>query len=351
MIIYDKPLLSSDELTIMTARCGAWCNSDNFSSFMDHNSTSKLLKPLTIELKPHESVLMRLGASVEKASDVVTYHGLDAMMPLLELASSRSYVEYWCDNSTVSNGSKNGSEHIHYAHSGQHLVLYFDWDDAPIFEVTTDVYQQAYQYSRELGFGHLLRTWNYLNDIHGQEKGMERYQAFCVARHEVMESLGQLDKPNPAATAIGGHNGRNCFVFLFSKQHGQVIENKRQISAWEYPKKYSPKQPRFSRAMRYGDLLMCSGTASVVGHETIHLENLEAQLEECLTNIQALLDTSQITVKLKTGLFRFYLRDVSMVEQVVAFLKQRDIEFFVILEGDICRENLLIECEAVFQKK
>ena len=73
---------------------------------------------------------------------------------------------------------------------------------------------------------------------------------------------------------------------------GEVIENQRQVPAWEYPVKYAPKQPRFSRAMVCGKLFMCSGTASVLGHETIHLDDVQSQLRECLRNVQTLLESS-----------------------------------------------------------
>ena len=94
---------------------------------------------------------------------------------------------------------------------------------------------------------------------------------------------------------------------------------------------------------------MCSGTASVVGHETIHLNDLAAQFDECLANVQALLDEADMLTPLNTGLFRFYLRDKRLVEQVIQLIEARNIQSYIILEGDICRENLLIECEAVFQ--
>jgi len=95
--------------------------------------------------------------------------------------------------------------------------------------------------------------------------------------------------------------------------------------------------------------LLCSGTASVVGHETHHPDDLLSQLDECLANVQALLDESILTVPLRAGMFRFYLRDQRQMIQVEQRLKAHQIESYILLEGDICRENLLIECEAVFQ--
>ena len=228
-------------------------------------------------------------------------------------------------------------------------MLSFQCTDRPLGELITAVYSTAYEVAHQHGFKHLIRVWNYLNHINQHEQYIERYQTFCIARHNVLEAMQQLDQPNPAATAIGGHYGHNTFAFLFSRHAGHVIENKRQVSAWQYPKQYAPKQPRFSRAMQYGNLLLCSGTASVVGHETIHLNDTAAQFDECMINLQALMAESSLEMALSQGIYRFYLRDKSQVNQVVAKIQALKIENYVVLEGDICRENLLIECEAVFQ--
>ncbi|MCX7554836.1 hypothetical protein OS175_13230 [Marinicella sp. S1101] len=317
---------------------------------MKPESSTKSQNQLHVGLTSNRDVLLVVDASTEAPSGDST-DAIQALMPLEKLACSNNYMEYWFDASKVNRVVANAPLPVQITQSAQHLVISCDVADQDLASTTHEVYHHAYTLSQELGYPNLLRTWNYLNDIHGKTNGMERYQGFCVARHEVMEKLDQLQQPNPAATAIGCHNGRHSFVFLFSQAPGQVIENKRQISAWEYPKKYAPKQPRFSRAMLYGDLLMCSGTASVVGHETKHLNDLSAQFHECLTNIQALMDEGGIKQAISSGMFRFYLRNGHDLQLVIDHLQQRNIDSFVILEGDICREDLLIECEAVFQKE
>ena len=178
---------------------------------------------------------------------------------------------------------------------------------------------------------------------------MENYQRFWVARHALLDRHNQLGRPNPAATAIGTHNQQSCYVFIFSKTAGTVIENSRQVSAWEYPLHYSPKQPRFSRAMQFGNLLMCSGTASVVGHETKHKDDLRLQFKECMRNIEVLLRASDVEADLQTGLYRFYLRDITDIDDLQQSIAAEGLYHYIILGGDICREDLLVECEAVFQ--
>ncbi len=305
------------------------------------------------------SFTSQLQVSVRRESDpLISFTGLNHVpavesvgisVPLEKLAESEGYQEYWSDGQPALVAPSGNNSLLKMVETPQHLVMSYQCDSLPMLDAVKQVYMDAYTVSAARGYHYLNRTWNYLDKINDMQGGMERYQAFCVARHQVLEQLQLLERNNPAATAIGGHHGQNVFIFLFSKVPGQVVENKRQVSAWQYPKQYSPKQPRFSRAMQCGNLLMCSGTASVVGHETIHLDDVGAQFEECLINVQALLDESTLDVSLNSGLFRFYLRDKALKNEIITLIKARNIESYIILEGDICRENLLIECEAVFQ--
>jgi hypothetical protein len=58
------------------------------------------------------------------------------------------------------------------------------------------------------------------------------------------------------------------------------------VSAYDYPRQYGPAAPSFSRAALTPDpLLLISGTASIVGHASVHLGDVTAQLEETLANL------------------------------------------------------------------
>jgi chorismate lyase/3-hydroxybenzoate synthase len=267
-------------------------------------------------------------------------------VPLEVLAGSTGYAEHWSGSQPAASDSGDG---YHQVKTDQHLVLIFSDPEADFEHWVSQTYRTAYQAAQASGFDHLLRTWNYLYDINGDEQGLERYQLFCVARHRVMEELAMLNQPNPAATAIGCHRPHNVVVFLFSRTPGQVIENKRQTPAWQYPRQYAPKQPRFSRALIVDDVLFCSGTASVVGHETVHLGDLSAQFDECLNNVQVLIEASGAAHQLVDGMYRFYLRDADELPAVMQKITDSGIRQFVVLHGAVCRENLLIECEVVFQ--
>ncbi len=321
---------------------------------MDHNSNSLQCSYIQLNASTEDSPLMTFigqsGCEHEPlSSQTKEMVATDIIMPLVVVAQSPGYKERWSDGHEVVTKSVSEKLGLIMAESKYHLMLSFQCSDQPLDVLISEVYSTAYDLAHQHGFMYLIRVWNYLDHINLRQQNEERYQTFCVVRHQVLEAKHQLDQPNPAATAIGGHYGRNTFTFLFSRQTGQVIENKRQVSAWQYPRQYAPKQPRFSRAMQYGDLLMCSGTASVVGHETIHINDLVAQFDECMVNIQALLDESNLELQLEHGIYRFYLRNKSLLSHVLSKIKAYGIDNYVVLEGDICRENLLIECEAVFQ--
>lgn len=206
------------------------------------------------------------------------------------------------------------------------------------------------------GFPHLLRVWNWLGAINEGDGDRERYRQFCVGRARV------IPQPPPqgyaAATAIGIPAGAQSLQlhFLAARRPGLAIENPRQTSAWRYPREYGPAAPGFSRAMLLDwaapPLLLVSGTASVLGHASAHGDVL-AQMDETLHNIEALLERAgqHLGVAATLGsesLLRVYLRDAQDASVVSARLLARYGASlpFMILHGEICRRELLIEIEA-----
>ncbi len=268
------------------------------------------------------------------------------IIPLEVLASSTHYQEHWGATQSVAFEQHPWGRQWR---SATELVLAFEPDVSDIMSMTEFVYQRALSQATNFGYLNLIRTWNYFPRINDNEEGLERYQRFCVARQMVLNQFPVFEKQNPAATAIGSMSDGVSFVFFFAHTSGCCIENNRQIPAWQYPEQYAPKQPRFARAMMYQGLLMCSGTASVVGHETQHEGDFEAQFHETLKNIKQLLLEAGQPTSLSHGLFRFYIRDVVFIEILEVLVKSTTIEHYVILLGSVCRTSLLLECEAVFQ--
>lgn len=212
------------------------------------------------------------------------------------------------------------------------------------------------------GVPHLLRVWNYLPDIHGLEDGLERYRRFNLGRQAAFVEAGQAAfEGAPAACALGTQGRTLSLRFLAARHLPLAIENPRQVSAYRYPRDYGPAAPSFSRASLFDAgggawALGISGTASIVGHQSLHPGDVVAQTEETLRNLQAVVEAARAASGMGFQLADFdatvYLRraaDQAAVERVLAdtlgpasrFVRER-----VVLRADICRDDLLLEIEA-----
>jgi chorismate lyase/3-hydroxybenzoate synthase len=196
---------------------------------------------------------------------------------------------------------------------------------------------------------HVLRIWNYLGAINRGDGDSERYKQFCDGRAKGMGSF--FAEGFPAATAIGHHGAehRLQIYLLACDEAGQRVENPRQVSAWCYPRQYGRTAPSFARAMTLPahDALAISGTAAVVGHASAHQDDLNAQLEETLVNLEALLTSAGIASGFDTrSPLKTYIRNPSDASQVRSFLQSRLPGVPVLLlHGDICRSELLVEID------
>ena len=224
---------------------------------------------------------------------------------------------------------------------------------------TMAAYQDIFAVLEETQHRHLIRVWNYLPDINREADGDERYRHFNAARQCAFQNAGRSTVGTvPAACALGSPAGSPISIyFLASRRPPTMIENPRQTSAYFYPPKFGSHSPTFSRACilngSAGTNLFVSGTASIVGHETLHCGDVTAQTRETLTNIDALLDEANRVVGAAhyslSGLkFKVYVRRVSdfaAIESVLSAALDSSTTI-VYLQADVCREDLLVEIEA-----
>ena len=202
---------------------------------------------------------------------------------------------------------------------------------------------------------HVLRMWNYLDAINTGSGDAERYREFCRGRADGMASL--FEHGFPAATAIGVRSGRRVLqvYWLAARVRGAALENPRQISAWTYPREHGPSAPTFARAMRaptHSPQLYISGTAAIVGHVSHHHEDLPAQLDETLANFASLLEAAGVPAPAHFGshsMLKGYVRNGADAAVVAARLRERlpASTPVLLLHGDICRRELLIEIDGV----
>lgn len=226
-------------------------------------------------------------------------------------------------------------------------------ESGDLSEDTRIAYENLLKTVKSRGYPHLLRAWNYIANINEGEGDSERYKQFCLGRHLAFDNTGVKKDDYPAASALG-HSANNITIYLISARHpGRHIENPNQQSAYTYPKQYGPKSPSFARATVSPELeqTFISGTASITGHETLHINDVEKQLKLTLYNIQQLATHIEETqhVTLKCGLFKAYIRHAKDFEWIQSYLSSNYPGLSCLyLQADICRADLLLEIEAVY---
>jgi len=223
--------------------------------------------------------------------------------------------------------------------------------------LANQAYMRIFGFVDHCDYRNLLRVWHYFPQINDDENGLERYRGFNIGRHEAFVANGRSigEESVPAASALGSNGGSLTIYFMAGKQPGRAVENPRQVSAYHYPDQFGPRSPIFVRALSATlggqECFFISGTASIVGYETLHLGDAEKQTAETLLNIRTLLqqiphyDPAQGRMLLKV-----YLRHAGDLAMVQASVQA---EFgtackAVFLHSNICRSDLLLEIEGAY---
>ena len=305
------------------------------------------------------------GAAIGHLKDVpsVAWPQQHLRAPLLH-SPSVWLQEVWRADGPLQQGH---SEGIHWRRSGDVLYGVIELsendcaaarDTAPLQSASRLVYERLFALLRAQGTPHLWRVWNYLAQINGESQGLERYRQFNLGRYEAFvqaqrETGGQV----PAACAIGVEDGPLSVAFLAGNSPVVPLENPRQVSAWRYPTQYGPQAPTFSRAAlaypRGQEVLFISGTASIVGHETVHAGDVAAQCRETVRNLESVVAEANRQARSArpfslAGLsHRAYVRHASDAETVRRTLQPLlGGAPLVCVQADICRADLLVEVES-----
>ncbi|MFD1560485.1 endoribonuclease L-PSP [Paraburkholderia silviterrae] len=244
---------------------------------------------------------------------------------------------------------------------------------APLERATDAAYRMLFDLLDGLDMPHPLRIWNTVPAINLEQHGAERYRQFNAGRQRAFEACRRtLTGSVPAACALGsvgplsaqGVPGEPLAVyFLASRTSADAIENPRQVSAFHYPAQYGARAPTFARAAAWSGaagactapVLFISGTASIVGHRTVHHGDVLAQTRETLANLAAVLDQAARQghgpFALADLTFKVYVRDgadAAMLAAIDSQLREAAGPHVraLYLHADVCRSDLLIEIEA-----
>jgi enamine deaminase RidA (YjgF/YER057c/UK114 family) len=279
------------------------------------------------------------------------------------LGTTRSVLsEAWLSDEA---GCAGESEGIRWRQAGPLLfgVIELAEGDAPegssaLQEATAEAYRRIFRLLDARQVPHLWRVWNYLADITVETAGLERYRQFNIGRQDAFLAYRRGATGDvPAACALGVAGGPLSIAFMAGVQAPRAVENPRQISAYNYPPEYGPRSPTFSRAvlveLAAQEILFISGTASIVGHRTVHAGDVVGQTRESLANIAAVVEAANRLARrpafaLSNLAYRVYIRhaaDFPAVRAALLSLSAAAVDI-VYVQADICRPDLLIEIEA-----
>ena len=227
--------------------------------------------------------------------------------------------------------------------------------------LTQQLYGDLFRVLRAHGGRHLLKLWNYLPRLNDDLDGLEVYRHFNIGRQQAFLDAGAAAFDGaPAACALGTADGLLTLSFLAGPVAPQPVENPRQVSAYRYPDTYGPRSPTFSRAALVSlapgrQTLFISGTASIVGHASVHPGDVVRQTEETLRNLHAVLDAAHALTPARFALERLshtvYVRHAADLDAVRTVFERAvgadspAAREAVYLRADVCRRELLVEIE------
>lgn len=262
--------------------------------------------------------------------------------------------EIWTsDESVTASGNSNNchwrrTENFQYTSINLELGLQDDYE-----ETTYRGYQSLLTTIFESGHDQLVRFWNYIPHINVGDGDRENYKKFCVGRLRAFDEFDLTEPQYPAASAVGHYReGISISALTTVRQNADTLEhhaNPRQVDAFKYPRKYGPSSPSFARAttLQIKDTTLCfvSGTASILGHKSVHRDDLKLQLYTTNDNIRYLLTETGFKRKDIQSL-RVYLRnkeDYRACKEIIASLFPDTP--IILTHADICRADLLVEIE------
>jgi len=287
----------------------------------------------------------------------------DGRSPWLDTGLSRlgpdpAPVQCWRTGAPVRH-FREGPFSVHAA-SGLALIAATIDDHGKPGEAAETLYNGLIATAEKLDCPHVLRIWQYLPRITEPLGDEDRYRAYCAGRRHALTQLGlHRDAALPAACLLGDQGDSILLYALVAATPGTQVENPRQISAFHYPPQYGKASPSFSRALtvRWPDgrrQLYISGTASVVGHATLHA-TAEEQTRETLANLDALIaagtaeggpDASELAAIAPLKVYVRHREDYPIVRNELNKRLPPD-HPVLYLQADVCRPDLLVEIEGM----
>ena len=231
--------------------------------------------------------------------------------------------------------------------------------------------------AENLSFNHVVRQWNYISrivdfDYVGEDK-FQHYQIFNEIRNHYYHQYRTV-KGYPAATGIGTQAGGVSIDFCAATPFDVVkaisIQNPAQANPYRYKQnvligsvlagKRKKQVPQFERGkLVINDVptLYVSGTASIIGQETIGINDVRLQTTTTIENIKKLAATDNL--KAHNGCLQQYPERPTLIRVYVKYpndfgpIKQICAQMFphipaIYVVADVCRQDLLVEIEGEY---
>lgn len=204
----------------------------------------------------------------------------------------------------------------------------------------------------DMTFADVARTWLYMDGI------LDWYDPFNRARDAFFTSRRIYDGLVPASTGIGSANLCGsaitaCAIAIRPKNacvSVQAVESPLQCPALDY-------RSSFSRAVEIATsdyrTLMISGTASIEpGGKTAHVGDAKGQIRLTMEVAEAILISREMKWADVTRAV-MYLKKAEFLPLWQAWLRERALDGLphVVVEADVCRDDLLVEIELDAVKK
>lgn len=278
--------------------------------------------------------------------------------------------------------AKNGSTVSYSSYDGINYSIVEKGDEKAVFlsgivgEKNQSVSQQSMHVfkkideilkSENMPVSSIVRQWNFIPGITQFENGFQHYQQFNDARTLFYNTTNWL-KGYPAATGIGTSNAPLLVDIIAMKGHqGEYpIMNSNQIDAHVYSDEVllgtednvlkQRSTPKFERAKlileKTDASVFISGTAAIIGEESLAIDNAVEQTNITIDNIKNLVSKEALCFCEHESepvfeFMRVYIKNESDFNAVKQVCERRfPLVHIVYVEADICRDELLVEIEA-----
>jgi enamine deaminase RidA (YjgF/YER057c/UK114 family) len=306
----------------------------------------------TVMQEPEDPFLVIIEAGFINRNAANVIYGTFKQRPYC-IVDAKNYKEYW----TI------GAQSVH--------------PDKNILASSNASFSYLYELYNYLGlsFNNIVRQWNYVGEILSKEnidnRLRQHYQMFNETR-SIFYKKNRSRTDFPAATGIGMLYLGVCIdSFAVSGNENLVIvaiSNPSQNESYKYGQQVlvgapdcslpQNQPPQFERAklimLNNVSRLIISGTASIIGQETIGIGDVEKQTQVTIENIQRLSDPDTLknqcpgikVIPASYSYVRVYVKfkkDISKVRKICSNFFGNVPTTYVV--ADICRDNLLVEIE------